>query len=201
MELKIRQMAFADMIILNKVDLVDRAQVDRIKEWLDIRFHRYRLVEARQGDVPLEVLLSVGRFDPGRMEQNRSRTRESSAACCPNSHEFGYIGCSETSSEYDHSAAFSTWSYETDQPLLLEALRETARKLPATIYRAKGVIYSSDAPTRRAVLQVVGKRVELSLQDEWGGRVPRTQIVVIGAAGGIDGAILRDRFESSLGRK
>jgi G3E family GTPase len=70
--------------------------------------------------------------------------------------------------------------------------------LPATVYRAKGVIYSSDAPMRRAVLQVVGKRVELSLQGEWGRRVPRTQIVVIGAAGGIDGAHLRDQFQKAV---
>ena len=179
MELKIRQMAFADLIILNKVDLVDRIEVGRIKEWLDDRFHRYRLVEACRADVPLEVLLSVGRFDPGRMEQ----------AHCTDP------ACGHEHAGHDHSETFSTWSYETDQPLSLEALRETARKLPATIYRAKGVIYSSDAPARRAVLQVVGKRVELSLQDEWGGRTPRTRIVVIGAAGGIDGALLREQFQ------
>lgn len=178
MELKIRQMAFADLIILNKIDLVDRAQVGRIKEWLDDRFHRYRLVEARRGDVPLEVLLSIGPFDP-RMVQ----------AHCTDP------ACVHEHAGHDHSETFSVWSYETDQPLSLEALRETARKLPATIYRAKGVIYSSDAPERRAVLQVVGKRVELSLQDEWGGRAPLTQIVVIGAAGGIDRALLREQFQ------
>jgi len=60
------------------------------------------------------------------------------------------------------------------------------RKLPGTVYRAKGVVYTTDAPRRRAVLQVVGRRVDISLQDEWGRRAPRTQIVVIGAANGID---------------
>ena len=64
MELKLRQIAFADMIILNKVDLVDLARIERIKAWLDDRFHRYRLVQASRGNVPLEILLSVGRFDP-----------------------------------------------------------------------------------------------------------------------------------------
>ena len=46
MELKLRQVAFADMLILNKVDLVTREEIERIKAWLDDRFHRYRLVEA-----------------------------------------------------------------------------------------------------------------------------------------------------------
>ena len=70
MELKIRQMAFADLNILNKVDLVDRARIDQIRAWLDSRFHRYLLVEASHGDVPLEVLLSVGRFDPAQADLN-----------------------------------------------------------------------------------------------------------------------------------
>jgi Cobalamin synthesis protein cobW C-terminal domain len=52
---------------------------------------------------------------------------------------------------------FSTWSYETDQPLALEALRETMRELPGIVYPAKGVVYTIDAPQRRAVLQVVGR--------------------------------------------
>src|SRR5574341_1130094 len=53
MELKIFQMACADMVILNKVDLVDRDEIARITGWLDDRFHRYRLVETIQADVPL----------------------------------------------------------------------------------------------------------------------------------------------------
>ena len=68
MELKLRQVAFADMLILNKVDLVTPAEIERIKAWLDDRFHRYRLVEASGGNVPLEILLSVGRFDPSRLD-------------------------------------------------------------------------------------------------------------------------------------
>ena len=56
-------------------------------------------------------------------------------------------------------------------------------------------MYSSDAPDRRAVLQVVGKRVDISLQDEWGERPPLTQIVAIGSPDGIDASALQDRFE------
>ena len=39
------------------------------------------------------------------------------------------------------------------------------RKLPGTIYRAKGVVYNVDAPQRRAVLQVVCRRVDILLQE------------------------------------
>ena len=73
MELKLRQIAFADMLILNKVDLVTPDEIERIKAWLDDRFHRIRLVEACGGDVPLEILLSVGRFDPAQLDTGAAR--------------------------------------------------------------------------------------------------------------------------------
>ena len=88
------------------------------------------------------------------------------------------------------SSVFSTWSYETEQPPALEALRESTRKLPGNIYRAKGVVCAGDVPRRRAVLEEVGRRVDISFQEEWGERAPRMQIVAIGAAGAIDASLL-----------
>ena len=173
MELKLRQIAFADMLILNKVDLVTPDEIERIKEWLDERFHRYRLVQATSADVPLEILLSVGRFDPARLDGA--------------SHVHGH--------GHDHSQVFRTWSYETKEPLALEALRETARKLPASIYRCKGVVHTAEEPGRRVILQVVGKRVDIAVGDEWNGREPRSRIVVIGGKDGVDEAALREGFD------
>lgn len=188
MELKIFQMACADMVILNKADLVDVKQIAKIRAWLDSRFRRYRLIEACRGDVPLAVLMSVGRFDPVQLDANAYS--EEGDCADPD--------CDHQRRDRDHVKAFSTWSYETDQPLSLEALREALSKLPAPIYRAKGVIYTVDAPQRRAVLQVVGRRVDISLMDRWGNRAPRTQIVAIGAAGAIESEALRTAFEQCL---
>jgi hypothetical protein len=56
------------------------------------------------------------------------------------------------------------------------------------------VIYTTDVPQRRAVLQVVGRRVDISIHEEWGQRTPRTQIAAIGAAGSIDVNLLEDTF-------
>ena len=123
----------------------------------------------------MAVLLSVGHFDPTRVVLSLHELEHHDVLHDPNCHHEHH---------HDHSKAFSTWSYETDQPLSLEALREAASKLAANIYRAKGVIYAADEPERRAVLQVVGRRVDISLEDEWGKRRPRTQIVAIGALRG-----------------
>jgi len=37
-----------------------------------------------------------------------------------------------------------------------KALRQTIKKLPTTIYRAKGIVNLADIPDRRSVLQMVG---------------------------------------------
>ena len=192
MELKLRQIAFADMLILNKADLASRDEIARIRAWLDEHFHRYRIVEATRGEVPLEILLSAGRFDAAQLETHIHHHDDHH---CHDDH------WQHDHRDHDHTDTFSTWSYETEIQLSIEALREVARKLPGNIFRCKGVIYTSEAPERRAVLQVVGKRVDISLQDEWGNRAPRTQIVVIGAAGSIDGHTLREKFEACLSNR
>jgi G3E family GTPase len=97
--------------------------------------------------VPHEILLGVGRFDPARADLNGRADEHGCTApdCHHASHGHDHNG-------HDHAKVFSTWSYETDRPPELGALREAMHKLPGTIYRAKGVIYSTDAPQRRAVL-------------------------------------------------
>jgi G3E family GTPase len=170
------------------VDLAGAEQVKKVRAWLDDHFNRLRIVETNYCDVPYEILLGVGRFDPARARLNSHA----------DGHDCTDHTCHDETQGHDHSKVFSTWSYETDQPLALEALRETLRKLPGSIYRAKGVVYSTDAPQRRAVLQVVGRRVDISIQEEWGQRAPRTQIVAIGAAGNIDASLMEKTFASCI---
>ena len=193
MELKLRQVAFADLLILNKVDLVTPKEIERIKAWLDDRFHRYRLVEASGGNVPLEILLSVGRFDPAQLDDTppSHRSEHDHHSDC------GEPDCGHRAHAHpnDHAQVFKTWSYETEEPLSLEALREATRKLPASVYRCKGVVHTVEEPGQRTILQVVGKRVDIARADEWNGRKPRTRIIAIGAHDGVDGASLLEVFD------
>ncbi len=184
-QLKSFQIACSDMVILNKVDLVEEGQLERIRHWLDDRFERLRLIETSYCDVPLEVLLSAGRA----ANEQPARTHHH----CADPH------CSHRHG--NHGSAFATWSYESNRPLSLEALGQAASKLPASVYRVKGVIYSQDDPGRRAVLQVVGRRVDISLAEDWGEHVPLTRIVAIGgSAGGIDGSTLQAVFDQCAGQ-
>lgn len=176
MELKLRQIAFSDMVILNKVDLVSATELRNVRDWIDQRLNRVRVIKAVKCDVPLEILLAVGRFDPAQL-----------------------AGGDHDHSHDDHGASFATWSYETNRPLSQEALIPMAkRRLPGSIYRCKGIVYTADSPERRAILQVVGRRADVALGEAWDGRTPCTQIVAIGAAGSIDSAALTELFDECL---
>ena len=173
MELKMRQIGFSDMVILNKVDLVDEAELQKVRAGIEKRLLRVRFVEAVNCNVPLEILLSVGRFDPSQLEGEDHHT--------------------------DHGQTFSTWSFETERSLSLDALKTMIKKqLPANIYRCKGVIYAAEQPEQRVILQAVGRRSDISLEDNWGEKSPRTQIVAIGAYGTIDEEALTAQFEACL---
>ena len=184
MELKIWQVAFADLLILNKVDLAGQAQVSRVRAWLNDRMNRYRLIEAVRCDVPLGVLLSAGRFGPAQAAQ-AGGGRPSHGPGHP-SHGPG------------HAQALATWTYRTDRPLSLDALRGAASRLPADVYRAKGIVHAAEVPDGPVTLQVVGRRVDLSAGAPWNGEPPGTRIVAIGARAATDTAQLRTLFNACI---
>ncbi len=181
--LKMRQIGFADLVVLNKVDLVGPEHIEVIREWIGHYLNRIRIVEATRCDVPLEVLLAVGRFDPAHLVAQYEST---DAESHDTHHGHGAVG-----------QMFETWSYESDRPFSLEALRQMVRReLPASIYRCKGIVYVADSPDKRLTLQAVGRRTEISELDDWGERTPRTQIVAIGSS--IDAQELSRKFDACI---
>jgi G3E family GTPase len=194
MMLKLQQIGFSDLLILNKVDLAGPEETEYVRDWIDGQFPRIRIVESSHCDVPLEILLAVGRFDPARAASDAGCAGD---AACRDEHP----DHDHDHDDRDHAKTFGTWSYETDQPMSLDAVREAVRALPGNVFRAKGVLYTSDDPDRPAVLQVVGRRVSVSAQAEWGRRSPRSQLVVIGAPGSIDEESLRRTFDSCIARR
>ncbi len=180
MDLQLRQIASADLMILNKVALAGPEQVARVKCLVDDRFNNIRMVETNYCDVPYEILLAVGRFDPIRMSSL-------------DSHAHAHIA---EPGEGAPQPPFETWSYQTDALLSLDDLKQTVRKLPGGIFRCKGIIRCAGDPDRPLVLQVVGRRVDIAPLDPWDGKPSGTRIVAIGAPGSIDSEFLRRRFDA-----
>jgi G3E family GTPase len=128
-----RQLATADLLVLNKRDLIDDAQAAALRAWLP---GHAPLIEARHADVPLEALF-------GLPERGR-----------PNSAD-------------DAAERFQSWSYDWVEPVDRETLLAMLRDAPAEVLRGKGIVRFADAPGRRAVVHVVGRRIDVSEDGPW----------------------------------
>jgi len=62
-QIALEQIAFADVILLNKIDLVDAAALERIERRVRGISATAALIHSRNADVPLERVLSLGAFD------------------------------------------------------------------------------------------------------------------------------------------
>jgi G3E family GTPase len=177
--LKLRQMAFADVIVLNKTDLVTSDHIEVIREWIDVHMKRIPIIEAAHGDVPIEFLVGVGRFDPAEVPAERS----------------GDLNPGRSDEPSGGHEEFDRWSYTTAEPLSLDALRRMVqRDLPESVYRCKGILYTADAPERRLSLQIVGRRIQIDDLGYWDERPRLSQIVTIGR--GVEHQQLSDLFDA-----
>ena len=176
--LKLRQIAFADLVVLNKTDLVGPDHVEVIKDWIDLHIKRIRIIEATHGDVPLDILLAVGRFDPRQLPPESGSERE-------HGHEPGEV-----------DKLFDRWSYRTEELFSRDALeRMVKRELPASVYRCKGIVFVDDNPHQPLALQVVGRRIELAAIDN--ARLHQTHSEIVAIGQGIDQEQLDRLFTAS----
>lgn len=186
--LAVDQVSAADIVVLNKVDLVTSQQLEEVKAWIYDITPRARIMETMQANVPLELLLGVGDFAIEKLAAREPREVHTHEAGDDHQHDHDH--------HHDHTLVFNTWSYKTDEPMVYEALCDAVDALPGSIFRAKGLVFLKEAPERRAIMHVVGRRATLSLGEKWGEQAPRTQLVVIGSAGGVDAAMLQALFDA-----
>ncbi len=171
------QLGAADIVVLNKVDLVSRDELNRVKKLVQLVTPGSRIIEVIQGRVPLELVFA------GRGDATDQRRREAA----------------QQEEEHTREHPFATWSWTSDRPLSLPKLRSALEQLPETVYRCKGVIYLEEIPVVRYILQMVGKRYHLEESGPWGDETPRSEIVLIGGTDGIDGAALQRTFDGCVG--
>jgi G3E family GTPase len=163
------QIAAAGIVLLNKVDLVSEAQRANARDWIRSVAPRARILETVQAEAPLELLLGVGYDHASPVDV----------------------------AEHNHAAEFSVWSYESDRPFRLQAVNDAFKRLPATIFRAKGVLAVAEAE-RRVILQLAGRHTRLTYGEPWGDEAPYSQMVMIGAPGGLDAEALQRLLDACL---
>lgn len=154
-----RQLAAADLVILNRCDLVSDAARDETLRWVESEAPNGRVVPAERSKVPAELVL--GLHPGGDRASTVLRTPGGVAA----------------------SLLYESVPLTPDGPVDVERLARALAASGSGVLRAKGFLRDKDG--RLVILQVVGRRFEIT--DAPAGATPGT-LVVIGLKGRLDRA-------------
>ena len=167
----VRQFSQADLIVLNKIDLVSTEQRASLRAWLAELAPGAPLLETVDAKVPIDVLLGAhGGRAPVGPDADQARPA-------------------------DHAHLYQTWTLTRSTPLSRAAIERFASGLGEGVYRAKGFVRLQDDPQRRHVYQQVGARWSLEPGADWGDEPRRTRLVIIGRRGATDDRRLQAFFE------
>jgi G3E family GTPase len=192
------QIAYGDIILLNKVDLVDEADLDALElKVRDIK-EGARILRTTQSQVPLPLILSVGLFESDKYFESAEKEphdhHDHSSSDHEHGHEHGHGEHDHHDHDHDHCDhdhdhghghshldvdGFTSLSIVRDKPLAIRKFqRFLDNKLPANVFRAKGILWF-DESEKRHIFHLSGKRFSLE-DEEWNGRPHKTQLVLIG---------------------
>ena len=167
------QLACADMILLNKTDLLGSTDLDRVEAGLkgEVR-SGVSFLRVQNGEVPPSVLLGLGAEAEGDMANRKSH------------HEHH----GEEDHDHDDFESFIVnRSGIADQNSFLEGLKSTIST--HDILRLKGFVNVEGADAR-LVVQAVGPRIDTYFDRPWGNEeTRRSSLVVIGEKGMDENAI------------
>ncbi len=166
-ELVCRQLAAADVIVLNKCDLLKAEDHGPVKHSLYELAPRAQVLEAVRGQVPASVLL--GDNVATGADAVPERTVLSGEGPDP-----------------QHDNRFQRWQFSaSDRPFDRAALQAVIDRLPPAVMRAKGIVWLADQPRRRVVLQKVGRRCTLTPGADWQEQRPGSRLVALGLTGSL----------------
>lgn len=157
-----RQLASADVVLLNKCDQVPASEVDQLVQKLKCIHPSVTIFRGQQGNFPVDEIIQIKPF-------HDEQTTRVAPVVPPGVHQHNDI---------------KTFTLTFDRPFDLNALTETLVKLVRfyhhQIYRIKGIIAVNHTPTR-VVIQSVRDSLVLTDGPLWESESARiSQIVFIG---------------------
>ena len=120
-----RQIKAADLLVINKTDLIDDSERRRVQAWLTSLTDTTPRFETQQGVVPMVLLSNTALVAGGRLGHAQYRDRMEP----DNAH---------------HHGLFDTWSTRPTTPLSAEAMRRLLREMPPGVLRMKGIVATDE---------------------------------------------------------
>ena len=212
------QIAYGDILLLNKTDLVDSADVDLLETKLRDIKKDARIIHTEKSKVSLPLILSVGLFESDQYytpeEESHSHDHDHE-----HHHDHNHDHEHHNHHEHDHhdhahdhhdhhhdhnhdhshhleNDGFVSVSFVSDKPFYIRKLQDFLdNKLSANVFRAKGILWFMESPDRH-IFHLSGKRFTIE-DDEWKDqKAKQNKLVFIGQ--NLDEEKIKQQLEACL---
>ncbi|MCY7407085.1 MAG: GTP-binding protein [Alkalinema sp. CAN_BIN05] len=154
----LNQIVYGDIILLNKVDLVDSRTVQELERFIRDLKPQARILETVRSQAPLSLILDVGAMESDRYDNQ------------PKHHHHSH--------ESDHleNDGFTSISFKSVHPFSIKKFQEFLDNLSPNVFRGKGILWFRESYLRH-IFQLSGKRCSLETDQK---HPKGNQLVLIG---------------------
>ncbi|MEN9520706.1 MAG: hypothetical protein RLZZ381_3294 [Cyanobacteriota bacterium] len=179
-EAAFKQITFADILLLNKTDLIDEGQLQGLETYIASIKKSPRIIHTKYAQVPLPLILDVGLTPIDSYVEKKEHHQH-------HDHDHHH-------SPHLEADGFVSMSFQSDKPFDVYKFQKfLADQLPVDVFRAKGIIWFAGSELRH-VFQLCGQRSDIK-SDRWS-TPPANQLVFIGRH--LDTDTLRQQLNDCL---
>ncbi len=156
-DLLVEQIEFADVIVLNKADLVSPQDLGRLSSIIATFNPQARIVAAERGSVALDQVLGTGLFDPLRAEGAAGWQKALMGEVLPETEEYG----------------ISHFVYRASKPFHPERLKAWLEAEWPGVIRSKGFVWLATRPDRVGGWSQAGAVTQFGPHGRWWASAPK----------------------------
>lgn len=165
-DLLIDQIEFADVLVVNKLDLISAEKAEELKAVLRRLNPDARIIGTRYSKIDPNEVLNTKRFDLERASQSAGWIKELNEEHVPETEEYG-IG---------------SFVFRSQRPFQPERLMEWILEWPVEVVRAKGFLWIATRDDAATLLSQAGPSLSIERAGMWDTEygVKMTELVLIG---------------------
>ncbi|MGP1369117.1 MAG: CobW family GTP-binding protein [Treponema sp.] len=198
----VQQIEFCSTLIINKKDLVTEDQMKGVRAVINKLQPHVKVIETSRCEVPIEDLLSTGRFDFETVFESagwvaelekRAEEEDEDEHCHEHEHEeHDHAGCEKCGHghcehghhhhhEHKHEGAdedeygIGSFVYFRRRPFNRAKLEDYAGVWPRNIIRSKGVVWFSDEEETAYVFETAGRQIQAGASGRWLATLPKRE--------------------------
>nr|WP_026105079.1 GTP-binding protein [Halalkalibacterium ligniniphilum] len=158
-DLLIDQIEFCDVLLLNKCDLVEADELDKLEKVIRALQPEANIIRTSNGAVKKEDILNTGRFDFEKASQSAGWIKELQQEHQPETEEYG----------------ISSFVYRRKRPFHPSRLMEFLEDWPDEVVRAKGFLWLATRHDHAVLLSQAGPSILFEAAGQWVAALPKEE--------------------------